>query len=77
MARLFFGLWPIATMKIRPISFKFCNNENSPNIIQILQKFVLNFPEYKINPQKWPKNFKTLPLWQNFVKSGRNVFNPL
>ena len=33
-------------------------NENFPNNIQNLAKWVQNFAQHSINPQKWPKTFE-------------------
>ena len=46
-----------------------CNNENLPNDKSFLPQLDQHFAKYKINPQK-NLNFKIVPNWRNFAKSG-------
>jgi len=60
MARLFFNIWPFVTMKICLISKK-CHSR-----FEIL-------PNTKLTLQKIAKDFKVLPKWCNFIKSGNTA----
>ena len=58
MVRLFFNIWPLATMKMCQILFQIC--QSRPIILQNMKKTV----------EKLPKTCKVLPNWQKVAKSG-------
>ena len=58
MVRLFFNIWPFATMKISPIMSQICQSK-----LSIL-------PNKKVTFKNLPKTCKLLPKWRNFAKSG-------
>ena len=46
------------------------NKENEPKNVPNLPKLAQHFAKYKINCQKFAKDFIFLQKWQNFAKSG-------
>ena len=62
MVRLFFSIWPFATMKISPIRSQICQSRLS----------ILLYKKYKV--KNWPNTCKLLPKWQNFAKSGHTGY---
>ena len=58
MVKLFFDIWPLATMKISQTKFQICQS----------RPFIL--PNKKYSVGKLPKTCKVLPNWRNFAKSG-------
>ena len=46
------------------------NNEDLPNYIETGQNWVI-FAKYYINLKRFPNNFKNVPKWPNFSKSGQ------
>ena len=58
MVRLFYNIWPFATIKISPIMAQFCQNRLS----------ILANRKYTV--KNLPRTSKLLPKWQNFAKSG-------
>ena len=67
MAKLVFHYLPICNEWI-----------NVPNTIEekILKKVLNILPNIKTTRKQLPKTFKMLPLWRNFVKSGRVIAAP-
>ena len=57
MVRLFFNIWPLATMKMRPIMSQICQSKHS---ILRNKKYIKNLP----------KTCEILPKWRNCAKSG-------
>ena len=58
MVRLFFNIWPFATMKISPIMSQICQSQ-----LSIL-------PNNKWTVKTLSKTGKLLPKWRNFARSG-------
>ena len=57
MVRLFFNMWPFATLKIIPM------------MAQIFLRRLVIFPNQKLTVKNLPNTFKLLSKWRNFVTS--------
>ena len=51
------------------------NNENFPNKIKNLPKYIQNFGQYLSILLKIAKDLKNEPMWRNFAKSGHTGCN--
>ena len=65
IVRLFFNIWPFATMKTSPIMSQICQSR-----LSIL-------PNRKWTVKNLPKICKVLPIWWKFAKSGHTARRPV